>query len=63
MLNLEKIVNHIRRPYMSGITRSPDRVNTTHEFFTPTDILIKINDWLDSYDPSLFTDPTKTPRS
>ena len=45
---------------MSGITRSEDRVNATHEFFTPTDILIKINDWLDSYDPSLFTGPTKT---
>ena len=45
---------------MSGITRSEDRVNATHEFFTPSDILIKINDWLDSYDQSLFIDSTNT---
>jgi hypothetical protein len=59
MLNLKEVIAHARRPYMSGIDRSADRVNASHEFFTPTDMLIKINDWLDSYDESLFTVSTK----
>jgi hypothetical protein len=59
MLNLKEVIAHVRRPYMSGIDRSADRVNASHEFFTPTDMLIKINDWLDLYDESLFTVSTK----
>jgi len=60
MLNLEEAIQHLRRPYMSGIERSEERVTETHEFFTPSDLLIKINDWLDTYDGSLFSDPSKT---
>ena len=60
MPNLDEAIKHLRRPYMSGIERSEERVSDTHEFFTPTDLLIKINDWLDNYDNSIFSDPTKT---
>jgi len=60
MLDLDEAIKHLRRPYMSGIERSEERVSDTHEFFTPTDLLIKINDWLDNYDNSIFSDPTKT---
>lgn len=40
---------------MSGIERTESRVNATHEFFTPTELLIRINDWLDQYDVNIFS--------
>lgn len=60
MLNLDEVITHVRRPFMSGISRSKSRVKKTHEFFTPTELLIEINKWLDSYDQTLFTDLNKT---
>jgi hypothetical protein len=40
---------------MSGIERSVERINKTHEFFTPSELLIKINDWLDQFDSTIFS--------
>jgi hypothetical protein len=60
MLDIEEIKTRLRIPYMSGISRSTTRTNKTHEFFTPTELVIKINEWLDQYDPTLFFDPLKT---
>jgi type I restriction-modification system DNA methylase subunit len=58
MLNLSKIVDHIRnRTYMSGVERDRARVKATGEVFTPTPL---VQDILDRLDPSLFQDPTKT---
>lgn len=58
MLNLPKIVDHIRnRTYMSGVDRDRARVKATGEVFTPTSLVQEI---LDRLDPSLFQDPTKT---
>jgi len=58
MNDIEYIINHIRnRSYMSGIDRDRARVKATGEVFTPTPLVREI---LDTLDPSLFTDPTKT---
>ena len=58
MLNLYDIIDHIRnRSYMSGIERDRARVKATGEVFTPTPLVQEI---LDTLDPTLFTDPTKT---
>ena len=58
MLNLPKIVDHIRnRTYMSGVERDRARVKATGEVFTPTPL---VQDILDRLDPSLFRDPIKT---
>lgn len=42
---------------MSGIERDRARVKATGEVFTPTPLVQEI---LDTLDPTLFTDPTKT---
>lgn len=60
MNDINQIINHLRMPFMSGIERSKTRIKKTHEFFTPSDLVIKINEWLDDYDPTLFTDTNKT---
>lgn len=60
MVDIETIKKQLRIPYMSGVSRSSERVNKTHEFFTPTNLVERINNWLDSYNQSLFNDPTKT---
>ena len=58
MNDIEHIIEHIRnRSYMSGIERDRARVKATGEVFTPTPLVQEI---LDTLDPTLFTDPTKT---
>ena len=58
MLNLSKIVDHIRnRTYMSGVERDRARVKATGEVFTPTPL---VQDILGRLDPCLFQDPSKT---
>jgi type I restriction-modification system DNA methylase subunit len=58
MLNLSKIIDHIRnRSYMSGIERDRTRVKSTGEVFTPTLLAQEI---LDRFDISQFSDPAKT---
>ena len=55
---MNNIIDHIRnRSYMSGIERDRARVKATGEVFTPTPLVQEI---LDTLDPTLFTDPTKT---
>ena len=55
---MNEIINHIRnRTYMSGVERDRIRVKATGEVFTPTPLVQEI---LDSLDPALFQDPTKT---
>lgn len=59
MLNEYK--EHIRnRPYMSGVDRDKLRVKKTAEVFTPQHLVIEMLDKLESENPELFTDPTKT---
>jgi type I restriction-modification system DNA methylase subunit len=55
---LTKIYNHLfDREYMSGVERERNRVKSTGEVFTPTELVEEI---LDKMDPELFKDPTKT---
>jgi len=58
MNDIEDIINYIRnRSYMSGIERDRARVKATGEVFTPTPLVQEI---LDTLDPTLFINPTKT---
>ena len=51
-------IKHLRdREYMSGIDREKNRVKSTGEVFTPTQLVQEI---LDELDPELFNDPEKT---
>lgn len=55
---MKQIVDHIRnRSYMSNVERDKLRIKQNGEIFTPTDLVQEI---LDTLDPTLFTDPTKT---
>ena len=55
---LEQIKNRIRNhSYMSQIERDGQRIQSTAEYFTPTELVQKM---LDSLPEELFTDPTKT---
>ena len=55
---MKSMIAHIRdRDYMSGVDREASRVKATGEIFTPTPL---VNQILDSLDPLLFTDPSKT---
>ena len=54
-------INHVRnRNYMSGVERDKFRVKMTAEVFTKTELVIEILDKIESTQPELFTDPTKT---
>jgi hypothetical protein len=57
-LNLDNIIQHVRdRSYMSGIERDETRIKQTNEVFTPT---LLVQEILDKFDQTVFTDPTKT---
>ena len=45
------------RSYMSGIERDETRIKQTNEVFTPT---LLVQEILDKFDQTVFTDPTKT---
>ena len=54
-------INHVRnRNYMSGVERDNFRVKMTAEVFTKTELVIEILDKIESAQPELFTNPTKT---
>jgi hypothetical protein len=54
-------INHVRnRNYMSGVERDKFRVKLTAEVFTKTELVIEILDKIESTQPELFTDSTKT---
>jgi hypothetical protein len=58
-MDLAFVINHIRnREYMSGVQRDKERIRSTGEVFTPTELVIKyINDCERMYSDA-FTDPT-----
>jgi hypothetical protein len=54
-------INHVRnRVYMSGIERDTHRVKVTAEVFTKTELVIEILDKIESAQPNIFSNPTKT---
>jgi hypothetical protein len=58
-MDLDFIINHIRnREYMSGVERDKERVRSTGEVFTPTELVIEYIDDCESMYPDAFTDPT-----
>ena len=48
------------REYMSGVERDKIRIKTTAEVFTPTTLVQEMLDQLETQEPELFKDPTKT---
>jgi hypothetical protein len=48
------------REYMSGVERDKLRIKQTAEVFTPTPLVQEMLDKLETEDPTLFSDPTKT---
>lgn len=54
-------ISHVRnRDYMSGVERDTHRVKVTAEVFTKTELVIEIIDKIESSNPLLFSDQTKT---
>ena len=57
----DQIIDHIRNhSYMSGVERDRVRVKQTEEIFTPTELVQSSLDLLESKNPSMFKDPSKT---
>jgi type I restriction-modification system DNA methylase subunit len=60
-LTINDIIDHVRNlSYMSGVERDAVRVKSTGEVFTPTNRVTVELDKLESIDPLLFSDSTKT---
>ena len=60
-MEIESIRKHIRdREYMSGIERDKTRVKATGEIFTREWLARDSLDKIEQFDPSAFSDPTKT---
>ena len=60
-LTINDIVDHVRNlSYMSGVERDAVRVKATGEVFTPTNRVTLELDKLETVNPTLFSDPTKT---
>lgn len=58
---LKDVIAHVRdRNYLSEIDRDYVRVKATGEVFTPLNVITKKLDDLESYDPNIFKDPSKT---
>jgi type I restriction-modification system DNA methylase subunit len=61
LLTINDIIDHVRNlSYMSGVERDAVRVKSTGEVFTPTNRVTVELDKLESIDPLLFSDSTKT---
>ena len=57
-MDLNFVINHIRnREYMSGVERDKERVRSTGEVFTPTELVIKYIDDCEAMYPDAFIDP------
>ena len=56
-LSIEDIKKNIRRPYMSGIVRSQERIENNSEVFTPESL---VNEVLSKLDNIVFKDPNRT---
>ena len=60
-MSLDEIIDHARhRNYLDEIDREKLRVKSTGEVFTPLEVITKKLDDLEKYDPTIFSDPTKT---
>jgi hypothetical protein len=60
-MSLDEIIDHARhRNYLDEIDREKLRVKSTGEVFTPLEVITKKLDALEKYDPTIFSDPTKT---
>jgi len=60
-LTINDVVDHVRNlSYMSGVERDAVRVKATGEVFTPTNRVTLELDKLETLNPTLFSDPTKT---
>jgi len=60
-MEIEFVKKHIRdREYMSGIERDKIRVKSTGEVFTKEWLARESLDKIEQFDPTAFTDPTKT---
>jgi hypothetical protein len=58
---MNSYINHVRnREYMSGVERNKHRIKQTAEVFTPTPLVQEMLDKIESTQPNLFSDPTKT---
>jgi len=54
-------ISHVRnRNYMSGIERDNSRIKMTAEVFTKTELVMEILDNIESTQPNIFIDETKT---
>ena len=60
-MKLQDVISHVRdRNYLSEIDRDYVRVKATGEVFTPLNVITKKLNDLESYDPLIFKDVTKT---
>jgi hypothetical protein len=58
---MNSYIEYVRnREYMSGVERDKLRIKQTAEIFTPTKLVQEMLDKLETQDPTLFSDPTKT---
>ena len=58
---LKDVISHVRdRNYLSKIDRDYVRVKATGEVFTPLNVITKKLNDLESHDPTIFKDMTKT---
>ena len=58
---LNSYIEHARnREYMSGVQRDKLRIKQTAEVFTPTPLVLEMIDKLESDDPTIFSDHTRT---
>ena len=58
---IQEYIEHARnRGYMTGVERDRSRIKATGEVFTPTELVQEMIAELESQNPTLFTDPTKT---
>jgi hypothetical protein len=60
-VEIQSVIDHIRNhAYMSGVERDRLRVKQTGEIFTKEWLACQSLDKLEQFDPTAFTDPTKT---
>ena len=61
MVQLDQVISHIRdREYMSGVERDKARIKSTGEIFTKLFLAQESLDKIEQFDPTAFSDPTKT---
>ena len=60
-MEIQELINQIRdHGYMEGIIRDESRIKQTGEFFTPTWLVQYSLEKIEQFDPTAFSDKTKT---